>query len=243
MAQRNFKLLNPLLIGCALALLAVIGWEMIELNELPSRGPPPNPNGYDDFVKAGNLLAGEPSSYQSICLPRLETLLSANEDVRARVRQGLTRKCRVPDHYSSGNFDSHLTELSILKQIAQLLTAEGRLAELEHRTNDAIRAYLDTVRFGTECCRGGVIIDKLVGIAIEAIGTGALEKLIEGLEVKSCRAIVQELQQIDRATESVADIMRNERTWVFRNYSLAVRLLSTVPFAALNPAKSSERKF
>ena len=242
MAEKKFKL-DRLLIGCVVALVAVIAWEIIELNESPSRAPLPNPNGYDDFVKAANLLAGEPSGYQSMSLLRLQTLISANGDVLSRVRQGLSRKCRVPENYSISNFDAHLTELSGLKQVAQLLAAEGQLAENEHRTNDAIRAYLDTIRFGTECCRGGLMIDKLVGIAIEAIGTAPLEKLIERLDVKSCRGILQELQQIDRATEPVADVMRNERAWVSRNYGLAFRLLSAVRFAAVNPAKSSERKF
>src|SRR5437773_2624484 len=126
MPARKCRLLKPLLIGCVVALVAVIAWEIIELTAPPSRAPLPNPNGYDDFVKAANLLAGEPSGYQSMSIVRLQTLVSANEDVRGRVRQGLSRKCRVPDNHSSGNFDAHITELSGLKQIAQLLTAAGR---------------------------------------------------------------------------------------------------------------------
>jgi len=67
-------------------------------------------------------------------------------------------------------------ELARLKVLARLLTDEGQLAEMENRYADAAQSYLDTIRLGNEMSRGGFIINRLVGIACEAIGDTPLSK-------------------------------------------------------------------
>ena len=73
----------------------------------------------------------------------LVSAVSTNEEALKLVRAGLSHECRVPDDYSAEYVDKLLTDLSSMKKLALLFGAEGRLAELEGRTNDAIKIYLD----------------------------------------------------------------------------------------------------
>ena len=53
---------------------------------------------------------------------------------------------------------------------------------MQKRTNDAVQSFLDAERFGIECCRGGVMISKLVGIACESLGRSGLRPLVDNLD-------------------------------------------------------------
>jgi hypothetical protein len=71
-------------------------------------------------------------------------------------------------------FPNQLNDLTALKNLAQTLTAAGRLAELQSRPAEALSNYLDVMRFGIESGRGGFMIDALIGIAIEGMGRSHL---------------------------------------------------------------------
>ena len=91
----------------------------------------------------------------------------------------------VPLQFSPHYIDqAHLSELAGLKRLAQAFVAEGRLAEKENRFGDAAKSYLDVIRLGNNPARGGILIDAMVGIAIEAMGTAGLQKLVDQLDAK-----------------------------------------------------------
>ena len=58
--------------------------------------PMPSPNGYDDFVKAGQTLAGNTSGYDEMSDEKLRQLVTQNVEALRLVRTGLSRECRVP---------------------------------------------------------------------------------------------------------------------------------------------------
>ena len=94
----------------------------------PSK-PLPNPNGYDDFVKAGTMLSGKASDYSTMTQTELVTLVGTNAEALKLLRVGLSRECRVPNDYSSRYINRVLFELSSQKELALTLCAEGRLGE------------------------------------------------------------------------------------------------------------------
>src|SRR5690349_107847 len=187
MPERKFKPGKALLATCLVVLLAVVTYELIKTNRTPQRPPIPNPNGYGDFVKAAYKRTGDPRNYGTMTLEQLRALVVTNTEALSLVRQGLARQSQVPITFSATNSDVHLVTVARFKDLAQLLIAEGRLAEQEHRTNDAAQIYLNEIRFAHECCRGGVMIDKFVGIACESIGTTALRELTASLDAKNSR--------------------------------------------------------
>ncbi len=114
-----------------------------------------------------------------------------------------------------------------MKGLAQALSAEGRLALLEHRNADAARSYLDTMKLGHEAGRGGPLIGGLVRIAIEAIGSTGLQSVTTNLNAAECREVVVALETLGTKEESFQEVMQNEKDWVRRNFSFYHRTVGS----------------
>jgi hypothetical protein len=175
---------------------------------LPPVAPLPNPNGYEDLVKAGEMTAAESGNYDEMNAVQLRELASKNTGALALARAGLSNQCRVPVQFSETYVSNHLDDLASLKRMAQAFLAEGRLAEMENRPNDAAKPYLDVVHLGNESARGGALIDQLVGIAIESIGTSPLQKLVPQLDAKSCRESAAILETLDDPRQTKSSSLR-----------------------------------
>lgn len=167
---------------------------------LPPIPPLPNPNGYDDLVKAGKMVAVNAkvntTFYGDMGEAQLQEVVSTNAAALALARAGLSNQCRVPVQHSE-IWSNHLSDLASLKFLAQAFDAEGKLAEMENRPNDAAKSYLDVIHLGNESARGGGLTDQLVGIAIKSMGTSPLQKLVPQFDAKSCRETVAALETLD----------------------------------------------
>jgi hypothetical protein len=196
------------------------------ISQVASPLPPiqllPNPNGYDDLVKAGKMVAVNATInttfYGDMGEPQLQEVISTNADALALARVGLSNQCRVPVQYSESYVSNHLSNLASLKFLAQALCAEGKLAEMENRPNDAVKSYLDVIHLGNESSRGGPLIDELVGIAIESIGTSPLQKLVPQLDAQSCRETAAALETLDSQRQSWNEVMQQEHDWSRRAF-------------------------
>src|SRR5690606_34927116 len=71
---------------------------------------------------------------------------------------------------------------------------------------------------GILSARGGVLIDGLVSLAMESIGTDHLQTIVPQLKSSTCREIAQSLEQLDAQRETWADILKNEREWSRRAF-------------------------
>jgi hypothetical protein len=200
-----------------------------------STPPPvlPNPNGYDDFVKAAQIVASNESkatgsnqagNYSTMTKEELAKLVSTNQEALTLLRQGLTHESRVPVEYTPEYAVNGMPSLASFKQVAFLFAAEGRLAELEGRTNDAAKSYLDGIRFGQENGRGGVLIQRLVGMACEATATRRLLPLQDYLDAAACRQIAQALEAADARDETAAETIAHEKEFMRRSGGLKGRL-------------------
>ncbi len=187
---------------------------LILMEEPPAPlAPPPNPNGYDELVKAGRMLQGASGEYDKMNQEQLQKAVSANAAALSLARSGLSNQCRVPVQYSESYISNHLNDLAGLKRLAQAFAAEGVLAEMNGRTNDAAQSVLDTVRLGNESLRGGVLIDGLVGIAIDAIGTSHIQTLITNLDTHACRETAAALEALDSQRQTWNEVLQQESDW------------------------------
>ena len=232
MLARKFKAGKVFWTVCLLILLGVLAYAFVELNRSGALPSPPNPNGNDDFVKAQKLMVGNPADFERGSLEELRKHLEENAEVLRLVREGLTKQCRVPISYSTNHLA--LRSLSDVKKLARLLEAAGRLAELERRTNDAARIYLETIRYGEESCRGGVMMDRLVGIVCGTIGVNSLQKIAGNLDAATCRALSKQLREIEHGQECCSDVLRSETEWVRRSFPLWQRLPAMIPIESLS---------
>jgi len=217
MLQRFRKPLLALAVIFVLAMLTVIILSGGRTSPLP---PLPNPNGYDDFLKASEVVTGNFRDVPELNRDSLDALVSTNTEALRLLRLALTRQCLMP-------MDSTLTNAGIdhlggMKRLAQLLTTEGRLSEMEDRPAEAARSYVDAIRFGNELSRGGFLVTRLVGVACEAIGCAPLAKVVPELSREDARIILSELEKVDAGRVTWAEVLRGEQYFV--RYQLRGRM-------------------
>src|ERR1700690_1634388 len=128
---------------------------------LPPVPPLPNPNGYEDLVKAGNMVSNDFDNYDELSLAKLRELINKDAEAFQTAQTGLQQECRVPLDYSP-TLRAHFDKLPSIKYLAFTFEAEGKLAEMENHTNEAIEFYLDLGRLANQSARGGILIDQLV---------------------------------------------------------------------------------
>lgn len=198
---------------CAVLALIVIFMAVAALvaHRTPPPPPLPSPNGYDDFIKARGLVVESSHKWEEPDVAALRQMVESNRSALALVRSGLQKECAVPP-YSPTNA-AHIDLLSNWKCLAYAFLAESRLARSEGRTNEAATALLDCVRFGPECSRGGLLIDHLVGIAIQQLALVQLSKLRGSLDAPTLRLAASTLEQIDRKQEKMEAILERENNF------------------------------
>jgi len=207
--RRTWK---KLLLGVVIGTFAVYFIALMVTTKRVSAFPPlPDPNGYDDFLKAAAALNSDNLDvmYTNDPVALREFMIAAAESLRL-VRLGLTRTCSVPTADSVMNFTNRLSDLANMKKLAQLLANEGRLAESEGRTNDALKCYVEGIQYGNEISRGGFIIHRLVGIACEAIADTCLTRVLPTLSCDQSRPLIKRLEEIDLNAVTWDHISRNE---------------------------------
>jgi hypothetical protein len=200
-----------------LAIILVIAALGFVIYLVPARQPVPKPNGYDDFVAAGEAVSGQVGDFRVLEYDELENLISANAQSLRLVRVGLTRQCRAPIETGLTNGPA-LSGLAAIKGLALLLAAEGRLYEMDNRPGDAARSYLDAIRLGNEMSRGGMLITRLVGVACEAIGYQPLAKVVPALNREDDHILIAQLEQIDAHRVTWAEVKQGERECVRQHF-------------------------
>ncbi len=169
----------------------------------------PSPNGYEYFVKAAQMVSKEAADPGQLNEAGLRALVSQNAEALKVARQGFEYESRVADN----NTPDLMNTLASFKRLGWAFSAEGKLAEMEKRSGEAIRSYLDTVRLGQEFSRGGTIIFRLVGIAVENIGLQALQALAQKVDSGNCKATAVELELLDAKDPPLQETLEQESVY------------------------------
>jgi hypothetical protein len=185
--------------------------------------PIPNPDGYDDLIRASRSIVGpEPKAADfrvtGLDLAAIEEMagrppwagswdearayVEANRDVLSLARVGLGRECVVPVVYRAGytatTNDSHAS----LNGLARIFRWEARLAIREGRPADAARTFLDMVRLGHASSRGGLETNFWgPGYQIESGGLLGLALVSHDLDPATCRRAIGILHDLDLRRE------------------------------------------
>jgi hypothetical protein len=236
MARLAAKLLTGFFVVAAMLVVATL---VFTRNQPPlASSPLPKPNGYDDFIQAGRMVADNTSDFSTMNEADLRALVSKNSEAVKLTRTGLTRRCQVPLDFITPN-PNYFTNLAAVKRLARAVAAEGRLAQLENRPADAADAYLTVIRLGYAISHGGLLIDALVGLSVEAIGTVSMERLAPKLDAQQCREAAATLESCQEKREPAQIIVSRERTWVRRAYGFKGQIACLVNFRSV---KQSEQR-
>ncbi len=187
----RFLMFSALAAVGAIAILASFG-------SAPPHSPLPSPNGYDDFLKAASLLAGDPGYYETSTPDELRALFSTNAESLRILRLGLSRRCSVPTEEVITNYAVRILDLPKLKSLRHLIAAEARLAEIENRPAEAASSYIDLIHMGNEIARGGLMLNQTFSFSFGVIGNNGLVRTLPKLGCEQTRGFVAELQNVDR---------------------------------------------
>jgi len=197
------------------ALIGLLIGLLLKYRRAPASLALPNPNGYDDLLSAhAKLNADVGADYTSLGHDELRHLVATNAESLRLLRLGLSRTCSVPTMAAITNNSAMLTNLARFKELAHLLAAEGRFAEQQSRPGDAARSYVDCIHLGNEISRGGLMINRLVGVSCGAIGGNPLAKLLPALSCEQASPVMGELERIDASSVSWEELKRNENAFI-----------------------------
>jgi len=177
----------------------------------------PNPNGYDDLIKAAAMIVGQKPDCNfdnEGCVEEWKAFLETNSEAIKLARVGLTRESRVRmdlfDYFSASTL------------LAWILQAEGQVAEKENRSDDAIRSYIDLIRLGQQL-RGGAMISAIRGYAFESLGFVPLQEMTRQMTEEQRKQVVTNLTQLYVNRETFDEVMAMERSENRREKTLRER--------------------
>lgn len=203
----------------ALPFVVFLSFLVIEIKKpLPPPKPLPNPNGYDDLVKAGQMVSTNSGNYDSANLEQLRETVTANSTALALARASFSNECRVPVQSSNNYILGHIHDLIALRSLAHAFATEGKLAEKEKRFDVAAMSYTDVMHLANESARGGIVIDQGIGMAIEGLGLILLTNIIEQLDVKACRDVASGLENFSVQKQTWNQVLKQENDWSRRTY-------------------------
>jgi hypothetical protein len=234
--------------GLALLILvappAFITWKLLHLEPLPNVSLP-DPNGLDDIVAAGKVFE-KSAILNADSGANPEEVLAAEiakyAEAYARLRLGLSRECQVSawpqDDDLDAALDLSMDNFILTRSAARALMHEGELARHQSRYGDAARSALDNVRMSHASIRGGLLVDYLVGLAVEGIGNESLYRVLQHLSADQCREAIDALAELERSREPLDDVLHRDRIWEehaygwFGRFCLVVNDIATPDAAA-----------
>ena len=157
------------------------------------------------------------------------------------VRTALDKPGCIPLDYSLANPDiaPPLPPIQEMRELARAFLVEAAVAEREDRYADAARSSMDIVRIGRLSGHGGLVVDSLVGVAIEAMGTNKLRDIRENLTADDCRGLVRRLEDLDTTREPASDVYQRDKVCSEHVYGWPSRLYDVFHELAAYPDESS----
>ena len=197
----------------ALAAVVVLVFALLLVARRPE--PLPNPNGYDDFVAAGNMVVGKPGDVATNDPAALAAFAAQNTGVAARVRAGLTHESHLAVALNPEWIGTHLKELVAVKKAANALQLLARHQESEGRLAEAVTLQLDRLRLALAGARCGVLIDYDVCTAVELGALQDLQKLTDRLDAALCHQVVKSLRDSETTRETRENALHRQHQWAW----------------------------
>lgn len=175
----------------------------------PKAAALPNPNGYDYLAQAARAVSSDSPNAPELSQPALSALVARNAEALKLARQGFEYESQAADNTSPQLMDL----LPGFKCLACAFAAEGRLAKMENRAGDASHSFLDAVRAGQESSRGGTVLVRQVGVAMEALGLRSLKPLADSADASQCREISLALEALDEKEPPINETLAQEKAF------------------------------
>jgi hypothetical protein len=200
--------------GILLGILGGVLFGFVFVVSSRSKLPPlPSPNGYDDLVSVVPRVAQHQTGWRTQDTSGLRALVDLNSNAVAVIRAAFSKQWAVPVSPESNYMSSMAPNLIAIRTLANSFCAEGRLAQVERRTNDALSAFMDSIQLGHKSSQGGLIIHDMVGVACKTIGAEGVRQCIGTASDEALRAVFVRLADVDRTQEPAEEVIARDRDW------------------------------
>ncbi len=211
----TFGILALLLIPCGYVYFKLMTPLPIPIQELPEN------NGVDHLLAAGKVaLSSQFEQYsfepETVPIEVLQNEVSAMSAAYAELETALTEEIRVPIDYSSP-FGFRADEIQTFRAIARCEAGRATLAIREGRFKDALHCNLNIIKLGYAIRREALVVNALVGIAVNGIGQSGVFEIIEDIHTNQSSQVIHLLTQLDRNAEPVEAFFVRER--IFEQHS------------------------
>ena len=213
----------------AIALPLSVGLYLNHINAtptvtIPAPPTPPKPNGTDLYIAAAAAIkrakpevgpasdidtpANTKVRAQRYSLARKTAWLRQNQQAFALFERALQTPALAPPQRS---FATLTPGYARLRQMARDKTIESDARWMRGDPNGALQSSLDTIQMGHDVRRGGVLISDLVGMAIGAIGRGAMGGTVERLDATDAKSAARRLELLLENRWSLSGALTEEK--------------------------------
>ncbi len=228
------KRITKLAVGLALLLLLGAG-AVLWLAWKPAPEALPElvgPNAYTNFLYAGRLMtkALPNDAVDKNSLADLKAYVESQKETLTQVRSSLGQPCQVAVEYSQPYLLQHGANIAAFKRLAQLLIAEGLVAEQQAQISAAVKSYWDALRLSRAASHGGDYLDALVGLSMEKMACQRLENLVDKMPPAEAQAAHKSLTEFISQADPVEVFIQQEEAFVRQVYDLSTRMAWAVSF-------------
>jgi hypothetical protein len=209
-----------------LAPATAVYWRLTHPRPIPATVVP-DPNGYDDLIRAGKLLSAVTApDFDTVTEAQLKAYVAQCSGVYAPVRAALAKPCRASLRWEDKDLKGWFSDADTLRATSRAFYGQGRLAALEGRTADAVAAYLAVIRLGQASQRGGLLSDLLVGLTCESIGHHGFAEVRKSLSANDCKAILPTLRELFSEPPPLEECLARDAAWDDRAYGWQGRFMA-----------------
>jgi hypothetical protein len=204
--------------------LAAIYWRLATPLPIPQTTLP-NPNGYDDLAEAGKMLQNVTVPYVGTTTfpglkpathAQLKAFVAKYAHVYDMIQTGLAKPCQVPVVWDDPQMTWFCVELgnsTSIHQLARALSAKAKLAELDGRIDDALAAYLDTIRLGRASAHGGLLHHWFRHRGFAGMGREGICRLRKSLSKRQYALLIPALTELMLREESLEGCSERDAAW------------------------------
>lgn len=190
-----------------LALVAAVLWNR--------RTPPvPNPNGYDRLLALAAAVPVFELDRVKTNRARLAELVQSQPQLLEDVLAANQLPSAVPVQYSRDDLKGRMNAAGDLLRLEKAILARAILAELEQRPAEGVTARLAGIELGQKGTRGGLMIDFMLGSAIQMYGLAGLSNQVRNLDSETCQRALNSLRALREAQEPLSQFEQRERRWM-----------------------------
>ena len=229
--RRRIQLARAGLVVLTLTLLVPLAgayWSMMTPPAIPAMTLP-EPNGYIRLVEVAQpllkVVVPDPQRSQPIDFIEFER---QHRGLLLEAREALELPSMVPVDYEKSYYEAALDRNQSLRQLARAMRAAGEAASMNGDDNQAVQWHVDTIRLGRSTWRGGLIVDWLVGTAIEGIGMQLIHEDASELSPGTRREVLAALDRLGDEAEPFEVIQIRDEVWTQNAYGWLGRLTHCV---------------